>query len=83
MQVQLSLSRPAYVLSVESLLSGGYLIRPSLLSGPSSDLGSGDRELQEVLEQSPTAGQEEVRVAHRPPVTQKDPTLLSTHASRG
>lgn len=60
-----------------------YLMRPSLLTGPSSDLGSGDRELQDVLEQGPTAGQEEVCVAHRSPVTQKAPVLLSTHASRG
>lgn len=69
--------------SLQSLLSWGYLIRPSLLTGPSSDLGSGDRELQEVLEQGPTAGQDEVCVAHKSPVTQKVPMLLSTHASRG
>lgn len=79
--VQLSLSLPAYVL--KSLLSWGYLIRPSIFTGPSSDLGSGERELQEVLVQSPTAGQEEVCVAHTLPITQKVPTLLSTHSSRG
>ena len=69
-------------LNIWSLPSGGYLIRPSLLTGPSSDLGSGDRELQEVLKQGPSAGQEEVCVVHRLPVIQKVLTLSSTHASR-
>lgn len=68
--------------SFQSLLHWGYLIRPSLLTGPSSDLGSGDRELQEVLEQGAKAVQEEVCVLHRLPITQRAPTLLSTHASR-
>lgn len=69
--------------SYQSLLSQGYLILPSLFTGPSSDLGSGDKELQDVLEQSSAAGQEEVSVAHTLFVTQKVPTLLSTHSSRG
>lgn len=88
--LELSSAGPAFSLfacicirSLQSLFSWGYLIRPSLLTGPSSDLGSGDRELQEVLVQGPTAGQDEVCVAHTSPVTQKAPTLLSTHASRG
>lgn len=84
--VQARFSLPAsYVLKprVSSLSFGGYLIRPSLLTGPISDLGSGDRELHEVLEQGPAAKQEEVCVLHRSPVTQNMPTLLSTHASSG
>lgn len=60
-----------------------YLIRPSLLTGPSSDFGSGDRELQVVLVHSPTAGQEEVLAEQRSPITQNAPTRLSTQASRG
>lgn len=61
----------------------GYLIRPSYLTGPSSDLGSGDRELQEVWAQSPKTGQADVCVAHMLPVTQKVPTLPSTQSCRG
>lgn len=65
--------------------SGGYLIRPSPLTGPSSDLGSGARELQVDLVQGPREGQGpgEGRVEHRSPVTQKAPTVRSTQASRG
>lgn len=61
--------------------SQGYLIRPSLLTGRSSDLGSGDSELQEVLVQSPMVGQDEVFSEHVSPLTQKAPTELSTQAS--
>lgn len=56
-------------------------MRPSFLTGPSSDLGSGDKELQEVLVQSPMVGQEEVCSEQMSPVTQKAPTELSTQAS--
>lgn len=68
--------------SLQSLFSEGYLIRPSLFTGPISDLGSGDKELQAVFEQDPKAGHEEVCVAHKSPITQKDSTEVSTHASR-
>lgn len=61
----------------------GYLILPSLLTGPSSDLGSGDKELHVVLEHGTKAVQDEVCVAHMSPITQKFATLRSTHASRG
>lgn len=60
----------------------GYLMRPLLLTAPSSDLGSGDEALQLVLAQGGTLGQRDVRVEHTSPVTQKAPTKLSTQPSR-
>lgn len=75
-------SGPSPICSVCSSLRG-YLMRPSFLTGPSSDLGSGDKELQEVLVQSPMVEQEEVTSEQRSPVTQKAPTELSTQASSG
>lgn len=75
-------SGPSPLCSIYSSLYG-YLIRPLLLTGPSSDLGSGDKELQEVLVQSPMEGQEEVCSEQISPVTQKAPTELSTQASSG
>lgn len=68
---------------LKSFFSPGYLIRPSLLTGPSSDFGSGDKELHVVLEQDLKAGQEEVFEVHRSPITQEVPMRLSSHASRG
>lgn len=67
-----------------SLSFRGYLILPSFFTTPSSDLGSGDNELQEVREQSSAAGQDEAAaVAQTLLVAQKWATLPSTHLSSG
>lgn len=58
-----------------------YLSRPSALTGPSSDLGSGDRELQLVSLQSSREGQAEGPVAHNPATDQKLLSSPSVQAS--
>lgn len=59
-----------------------YLSRPSALTGPSSDLGSGDRELQLVSLQGSRDGQAEGPVVHSPATDQKLLSSVSVQASR-
>lgn len=59
-----------------------YLSRPSGLMVPSSDLGSGDSELQEVLLQSSKGEQLEGLAIQRPATDQKLLMLLSVQFSR-
>lgn len=59
-----------------------YLSRPSALTGPSSDLGSGERELQLVWLQGSRLGQTDGPVAHSPATDQKLPNVLSVQSSR-
>lgn len=79
---------PSTVCKVQSPGSTGlcrlgpcYLSRPSALTGPSSDLGSGDRELQLVSLQSSREGQADGPMAHNPATDQKLLNSLSVQAS--
>lgn len=58
-----------------------YLSRPSGLTGPSSDLGSGERELQEVLLQVCREVQAEGLPMQTSATDQKVPMVLSTQSS--
>lgn len=58
-----------------------YLSRPSGLTGPSSDLGSGESELQEVLLQISREEQLEGLLTHMLATDQKPLMLLSVQAS--